>query len=303
MLTSTKPLQRLLGEEAPLYLLTHPEEIALARRVAAGQVAHRRLAKRPLTQGQRRLLRQQEADGDAAREALVLHNLRLVLNLAGRFRNASLTYDDLVQEGILGLIKAADRYDPKRGTRFATFAVWWIRQSIGRAIANLGRSVRLPVNRVHKIGQLRRIAAQMTQKLGGEPELEALAKTAGVSSQAASELLQDGQDVISLDAPPDSEDREVLERMADDTTVDPEAAVLEDSLRHILEESLARLDEREAEILRLRFGLGGGEARPLRAIAADWDMSPEGVRQISERALAHLRAMSRVRGLSEYLLD
>jgi RNA polymerase sigma factor (sigma-70 family) len=303
MLIATKPLQRLLGEEAPLHLLTHQEEIDLARRVAAGQVAHRRLAKRPLTQGQRRLLRQREADGDAAREALVLHNLRLVLNLAGRFRNGSLTYDDLVQEGILGLIKAADRYDPKRGTRFATFAVWWIRQSIGRAIANLGRSVRLPVNRVHKIGQLRRLAAQMTQQIGDEPELETLAETAGLSSRAASELLQDGQDVISLDSPLDSDDRDALERMSDDDAVDPEAAVIEGGLGRILEESLARLDEREAEILRLRFGLGGGEARPLRAIAADWRMSPEGVRQISQRALDHLRAMPGVRGLSEYLVD
>ncbi len=300
MLFATKPLQRLLGEEAPLHLLTHQEEIDLARRVATGHIAHRRLAKRSLTQGQRRLLRQREADGDAAREALVLHNLRLVLNLAGRFRNASLTYDDLVQEGILGLIKAADRYDHRRGTRFATFAVWWIRQSIGRAIANLGRSVRLPVNRVHKISQLRRLAVQMTQKLGGEPELETLAKTAGVSSHAASELLQDGQPVISLDAPLEPDEQDALERMMDHTAIDPEAAVLDHSLGRILEESLARLDEREAKILRLRFGLGA-EAQPLRAIAADWDMSPEGVRQISERALAHLRTMSEVRGLEAYL--
>jgi len=300
---TVKPLQRLLGEQTPPPLLTHPEEMALARRVAAGHIARRQLAKRSLTPGQRRSLRQREADGEAAREALVLHNLRLVLNLAGRFRNASLTYDDLVQEGILGLIKAADRYDPKRGTRFATFAVWWIRQSIGRAIANLGRSVRLPVNRVHKISQLRRIAAQMTQQLGDQPELEALAETAGVSSRMASELLQDGQEVISLDAPVDPEDRDSLERMVDDTAVDPEMAVIDNNLTYILDESLERLDKREAEILRLRFGLGGGEAQPLRAIAATWQMSPEGVRQISERALAHLRDMPRVRGLNAYLLD
>ncbi|MBI3241468.1 MAG: sigma-70 family RNA polymerase sigma factor [Chloroflexi bacterium] len=298
---ATKPLQRLLGEEAPLHLLTHQEEIALARRVAAGHVARRRLEKRSLTPGQRRSLRQQEADGEAAREALVLHNLRLVLNLAGRFRNASLTYDDLVQEGVLGLIKAADRYDPRRGTRFATFAVWWIRQGIGRAIANLGRSVRLPVNRVHKLSQLRRLAAQMTQQIGDAPSLETLAETAGLSPQAASELLQDGQEVISLDVPINPEDRDSLERLVDDTAIDPEAAIVERGLRRILEESLTRLDEREAEILRLRFGLGGGEALPLRAIAADWQMSPEGVRQISERALAHLRTMSEVRGLEAYL--
>ena len=165
---NTKPLQKLMGEQMPLPLLTHDQEIDLARRVAAGRAATRQLSQRTLPT-RRRALRRQQADGLAAREALVLHNLRLVLNIAGRFRNASLTYDDLVQEGITGLLKAADRYDPQRGTRFATFAVWWIRQSIGRAIANFGRSVRLPVNRVHKISQLRHYASQMEQASGAEP--------------------------------------------------------------------------------------------------------------------------------------
>ena len=303
MLMSTKPLQRLIGEETPPPLLTHAEEMALARRVAAGQSATRRLVRNGLSPERRRTLKKQAADGEAAREALVIRNLRLVLNLAGRFRNDSLTYEDLVQEGMFGLMKAADRYDPARGTRFATFAVWWIRQSIGRAIANLGRSVRLPVNRVHKISQLRRLAAQMTQEAGGAPDLGRLAETAGVPPQAASALLQDGQEVISLDAPLDEDNREAVERMADATAVDPENAVSEASFKHIIEQSLARLDEREAEIIRLRFGLGGGEARPLRAIANKWRMSPEGVRQIGERALVHLRQMSEVRGLSEYLAE
>jgi RNA polymerase primary sigma factor len=304
MLYSTKPLQRLLGEETPPPLLNHEQEMALARRVSAGQSASAQLAKKKtLTAQQKRTLKLKVADGDAAREALVLHNLRLVLNLAGRFRNDSLTYDDLVQEGIFGLIKAADRYDPKRGTRFATFAVWWIRQSIGRAIANLGRSVRLPVNRVHKISQLRRIAAQMTQLQGDEPVLGKLAETAGVTNEMAAALLQDGQEVISLDAPLADDDRDAVERLGDDTAIDPENAVGENVLKTIIEKSLGRLDEREAEILRLRFGLGGGEARPLRAIATEWQMSPEGVRQISQRALSRLQAMSDVRGLKEYLRE
>lgn len=304
MLTATKPLQRLLGEQDPLPLLTHTEEMQLARRVAAGQLAQRQLAKRDIFPPEkRRLLRRKEADGEAAREALVMHNLRLVLNLAGRFRNSSLTYDDLVQEGILGLLKAADRYDPGRGTRFATFAVWWIRQSIGRAIANLGRSVRLPVNRVHKISQLKRMAAQMAQEIGDEPELGVLAETAGVSDEAASSLLQDGQAIISLDVPQDPTERDALERMVDNTALDPETVVVDTALKRLIEESLARLEEREAEILRLRFGLGGGEARPLRAIAAQWQMSPEGVRQISQRALSHLRSLTEARGLAEYLRD
>ncbi len=298
---STKPLQRLMGEQTPLPLLTHDEEIELARCVASGQAATRHLRQPALPTRRRRALRQQQARGLAAREALVLHNLRLVLSLAGRFRNASLTYDDLVQEGIAGLLKAADRYDPKRGTRFATFAVWWIRQSIGRAIANFGRSVRLPVNRVHKISQLRRYAAQLEQRSSAEPAVDDLARALGVSPRSAAALIQDSRDVISLDAPLDTDDRDTVERVADSTAVDPEFIVIDESLTQIIEESLLRLDEREAEILRMRFGLGGGEARPLRAIAAQWHMSPEGVRQISERALTHLRSMPTVRGLSEFL--
>ncbi len=304
MLTAMKPLQRMLGEQAPPPLLTHDEEIALARRVAAGQTAARQLLKgAQLPPKRRRALKHKQADGDAAREALVLHNLRLVLNLAGRFRNGSLTYEDLVQEGIFGLIKAADRYDPKRGTRFATFAVWWIRQSIGRAIANLGRSVRLPVNRVHKISQIRRLAARLAQQIGDEPSMDNLSASAGVSANDAAALLRDGQEIISLDAPLAEDDREAVERMIDQTAVDPESAVSEAGLKKIIESSLARLDEREAEILRLRFGLGGGESRPLRAIANEWRMSPEGVRQISQRALSHLREMPDVRGLSDYLAE
>jgi RNA polymerase sigma factor (sigma-70 family) len=301
MMTTTNPLRNILGERPLPPLLTHAQEIALANRVSAAQTAQQRLHRRSLTPKRRMALRRKIADGQAAREDLVLHNLPLVLSIAGRFRHSELGYDDLIQEGILGLIKAADRYDPERGTRFGTLAVWWIRQSIGRAIANTGRTIRLPVNRAWKLSQLRRITAQMAQISGDEPRVEHVAAAAGVSIEAATGLLRDGQSVVSLDAPVDPDDRAALERIADTTAPDPETAMVQRSLAQVLEESLARLDEREAQILRLRFGLGGGEARPLRAIAAEWRMSPEGVRQISERAMLHLRAMPNVRELSVYL--
>lgn len=301
MVTSTNPLRNILGELPVPPLLTHAQEIALADRVSAAQKAEQRLHSRALTAKRRRALRNTIADGQAAREAFVLHNLPLVLSIAGRFRHSDLGYDDLIQEGILGLIKAADRYNPERGTRFGTLAVWWIRQSIGRAIANTGRTIRLPVNRAWKLSQIRRITAQLAQASGDEPRLELVADIVGVSVEAAANLLRDGQNVVSLDAPVDPDDRAALERIADGTAADPEASMVQRSLAQVLEESLARLDEREAQILRLRFGLGGGESRPLRAIAAEWRMSPEGVRQISERAMSHLRAMSDVRELSVYL--
>jgi RNA polymerase primary sigma factor len=300
-MTSSNPLRNILGERPLPPLLTHDQEIALANRVSAGQKAQTRLHRRALTPKRRMDLRRQMADGQAAREALVLHNLPLVLSIAGRFRHSELSYDDLIQEGILGLLKAADRYNPDRGTRFGTLAVWWIRQSIGRAIANTGRTIRLPVNRAWKLSQIRRITAQLAQSSGDEPKVEEVAEIAGVTAEAATGLLRDGQSVVSLDAPVDPDDRAALERIPDTTAADPETAVVERSLKQVLEESLARLDEREAQILRLRFGLGGGEARPLRAIAAEWRMSPEGVRQISERAMSHLRAMTTVRDLSVYL--
>lgn len=301
MMTSSNPLRNILGERPLPPLLTHAEEIALANRVSAGQSAEQRLHRRSLTPRRRQALCSQVADGQAAREALVLHNLPLVLSIAGRFRHSELGYDDLIQEGILGLLKAADRYNPDRGTRFGTLAVWWIRQAIGRAIANTGRTIRLPVNRAWKLSQLRRITAQLAQQSGNEPKVADVAELAGVTAEAATGLLRDGQSVVSLDAPVDPDDRAALERIADTTVADPETAVLTRSLQQVLEESLANLDEREAQILRMRFGLGGGEARPLRAIAAEWRMSPEGVRQISERAMTHLRAMPTVRDLSIYL--
>jgi len=301
MMTTTNPLRNILGERPLPPLLTHAQEISLANRVSAAQKAERRLHSRALTAKRKRALRRTMADGQAAREDLVLHNLPLVLSIAGRFRYSDLGYDDLIQEGILGLIKAADRYNPERGTRFGTLAVWWIRQSIGRAIANTGRTIRLPVNRAWKLSQLRRITAQLAQVSGDEPRVEQVAELAGVTPVAATNLLRDGQSVVSLDAPVDPDDRAALERIADNTVSDPEQSMVQRSLAQVLEESLARLDEREAQILRLRFGLGGGDARPLRAIAAEWRMSPEGVRQISERAMLHLRAMSDVKELSVYL--
>jgi len=298
---STNPLTNLLGGQAALPLLTHAEEIALARQVASGKLAERRLDRARVAADRKRSLRQQRAVGLAAREALVLHNLPLVISVANHYHHPSLSYEDLIQEGIFGLIKAAERYDPKRGTRFGTLAVWWIRQSIGRAIANTGRLVRLPVNRAWKISQLRRFSAQMAQATGAAPDLATVADKAGVSPTTAEEMLRDGQEAVSLDTKPDPDDRAALERLADETAVDPETSVIENSLRRGLEEALARLDEREAQILRLRFGLGGSEAKPLRAIAAAWKMSPEGVRQISERAMAHLRALPQMNAMAVYL--
>jgi RNA polymerase sigma factor (sigma-70 family) len=301
MTPGSNPLRNILGERPIPPLLTHAEEIDLANRVSAGLAAQKRLHRRALTPKRRRALRAQVDAGQAAREALVLHNLPLVLSIAGRFRHSDLGYDDLIQEGILGLLKAADRYDPDRGTRFGTLAVWWIRQSIGRAIANTGRTIRLPVNRAWKLGQLRRYTAQLAQASGDEPAVETVAEMAGVSAEMAAGLLRDGQSVVSLDAPADPDDRAALERIADNDAADPETAMVQRSLHQVLEDALERLDEREAQILRMRFGLGGGESRPLRAIAAEWRMSPEGVRQISERAISRLRSMTNVRELSVYL--
>lgn len=303
MTPSGNPLRGILGERPLPARLTHTEEIELAEQLRTGRRAEHRLHRRALTPKRRQALRQQAEAGQAAREALVLHNLPLVVSVAGRFRYSSLSYDDLIQEGMLGLIKAAERFDPGRGTRFGTLAVWWIRQSIGRAVANTGRAIRLPVNRAWKLGQLRRYTAQLAQANGDEPPLAQVAEMAGVSTEAATELLREGQSVVSLDAPADPDDRAALERVADDGAADPETAVVQNSLTEALEAALAALDEREAQILRLRYGLGGGEARPLRSIAAEWRMSPEGVRQISERAIGRLRGMSSVRELSVYLED
>ena len=301
MNSSSNPLRVILGELPVPPLLTHAEEIELARRVAAGQAAVKRLP--TALAKSRAALRRAVTQGHAAREALVLHNLPLVVSVATRYRGSHLAQDDLIQEGMLGLMKAADRYDPQRGTRFATLAVWWIRQSIGRAVANTGRTVRLPVNRAWRLGQLRRAAARLAQELGTQPEVSQMAQAAGLPIAMAEALLREGQAIVSLDAPPSDDDRALLERIADPATISPEVSLLERSLREALEKSLARLEEREAQVLRWRFGLEGGQALALRAIASAWKMSPEGVRQISERAMSRLRAMPDVGDLQVYLED
>jgi RNA polymerase primary sigma factor len=301
MASSTNPLSPIFGDQPPPPLLTHSQEIELSQQITAGRIAAGRNA--PTPPAKRRAAKRLIAQGQAAREALVLHNLPLVVSIAARFRHSELSYDDLIQEGILGLLKAADKYDPQRGTRFGTLAVWWIRQSIGRAVANTGRGVRLPVNRAWRIGQLRRAAARLAQETGETPNLEDIARAAGLSVAMAESLLRDGQPLVSLDAPPAPDDRALLERLADANTQDPETIVMERDLTQAIEKSLSRLDAKEAKILRQRFGLGGGEARPLRSIAAEWHMSPEGVRQISERAMTRLREMPDVRALCVYLED
>lgn len=295
------PLQSFLNRRVPL--LTHHQEIDLARRVAMARAASRQLKRaNKLTPPQRRILRQRLREGEAARETLVLHNLPLVLSVARRFQNTALDYDDLVQEGILGLMKAVERYDPKRGTRFGTLAYWWIRQSMGRAVANQGRVIRLPVNRGWKVSQLYRLTAQLTQPSGDRPNLEAMAHAAGVSTSVVTALLRDGQPVISLDTPRDvNDERDSLESVADPTAPDPEAAAVKNNLYRILEEALASLEAREAQILRMRLGLGGTTVCSLRRIANELKMSPEGVRQVSERATDHLRRMPQVQALTGYL--
>ena len=205
MASSNNPLSPLLGDQPPPPLLTHAQEIELAHRVTAGQLARQQLARRGhsrvLTPKRRASLKRLAAEGQNAREALIMHNLPLVVSVASRFRHSELTFDDLIQEGIIGLLKAAEKYDPKRGTRFGTLAVWWIRQSIGRAVANTGRTVRLPVNRAWRLGQLRRAATRHTQETGEQPHVADIAKTVGISTEMAEALLRDGQPLISLDAP------------------------------------------------------------------------------------------------------
>ena len=305
MAPSTNPLSTLLGERGLLPRLTHAEEIELARQLSAGKAARKHLERGgSLTPQRKRILQQTLKEGLAAREALILHNLPLVVSVVGRFRNTELECDDLIQEGIVGLLKAAEKYDPQRGTRFGTVAVWWIRQSIGRAVSNTGRAVRLPVNRGWKVSQLRRTAARLAQEKGDEPTIDEIAKAAHLPAHTVAEMLRDGQAVISIEAASDdNEDRSVWERVADTTAIDPEDMVIEDSLTQAVGESLERLDPREAEILRLRFGIGGGEARPLRSIASEWHMSPEGVRQIGKRAMQHLTEMPGVQELGMYLSE
>jgi RNA polymerase primary sigma factor len=298
-----------LKEMARVPLLTTQEEVSLAKRVERGGQATARLdrmrggARRVADRGtsRRAELEGWVEDGRLAREHLIKANTRLVVSIAKRYIGRGVPFLDLIQEGNLGLMKAVEKYDYHRGFRFSTYATWWIRQTISRAIADQSRTIRVPVHMTDRIRRLYRTSHELEQQLSRKPTNEELAQALGLDLPKVEWMLKVSWRPISLESPVgEDEDEELIAFVEDHITPSPTDSAYEQLLREKVEEVLGTLSPREARVLRLRFGLSGERAYTLEEVGEKFGLTRERIRQIEGRALRRLRHPRRARQLREY---
>jgi RNA polymerase primary sigma factor len=293
---------RYLREIGRVPLLTAAQEVALARRVATGARATSALGAGPLGPQERRVQEAQAADGARAQRQLTEANLRLVVSVAKRYTGRGLTLLDLIQEGNLGLMRAAETFDHTRGTRFATYAMWAIRKGMVVALANQGRAIRIPLHVLGTVHAMTRSAGRLQQELGRDATPEEVGKAMGVPAEAVRDLLTIAQATVSLDAPLGDEAPGALaDLVPDGATPAPDDVAVQGLLRGDIGRALGRLPEREQHVLRLRFGLLDGRPRTLEEAALALHVSRERVRQIEATALRRLRSPQHRDQLLTYL--
>ena len=272
------PVRMYLKEIGKISLLSLEEEISLSKRAAEGD--------------------------EEAKNLLAESNLRLVVSIAKRYVGRNLSFLDLIQEGNIGLMKAVDKFDASKGFKFSTYATWWIRQAITRAIADQAKTIRVPVHMVETINKLKRIQRQLTLELNREPKEEELAEKMGITVEKVREIFKIAQDPLSLETPiGEEEDSHLGDFIADSDNMSPEEYAINEVLKDDISLVLQTLTEREEEVLKLRFGLVDGTSRTLEEVGNIFNVTRERIRQIEAKALRKLRHPSRSRKLKEYLND
>ena len=309
------PVRMYLKEIGKVPLLSADEEIVLAREMELGQEAmdrvrasRKELAATEDELAQAELNERIKADlkiaskGEAAKKKLAEANLRLVVSIAKRYVGRGMLFLDLIQEGNLGLIKAVEKFDYSKGYKFSTYATWWIRQAITRAIADQARTIRIPVHMVETINKLIRVSRQLLQELGREPTPEEIAEEMNMPVERVREILKISQEPVSLETPiGEEEDSHLGDFIQDDNVPVPADAAAFTLLKEQLDEVLGTLTEREQKVLTLRFGLEDGRARTLEEVGKEFNVTRERIRQIEAKALRKLRHPSRSRKLKDYL--
>jgi RNA polymerase primary sigma factor len=306
---SSDPVRMYLKEIGRVPLLTGAEEVEYSRRVESGGFAAIRLADLSasgqlagLEFDERRSLQRTVRRGEDAREVLIEANLRLVVSIAKRYVGRGMHFLDLIQEGNLGLMRAVEKFDYTKGFKFSTYATWWIRQAITRAIADQARTIRIPVHMVESINKVHRVQRQMLQDLEREPTVEELAEAVGLSEDRVREIQRISLDLLSLDAPVGEEDDSNLSDFIEDQAAEaPADAAARRMLNRAVIDALDELNDREKAVVRLRFGLDDGQARTLEEVGKEFGVTRERIRQIESKTLAKLRHPHRSQKLRDYL--
>jgi RNA polymerase primary sigma factor len=307
---SSDPVRMYLKEIGKVPLLTGPQEVRLAKRIEAGLESALQIAQLEDRYGDGALVPDAELlplearvhDGFHAKKELIEANLRLVVSIAKRYLGRGLLFLDLIQEGNLGLIRAVEKFDYTKGFKFSTYATWWIRQAITRAIADQARTIRIPVHMVETINKVLRVQRQMLQELGREPSVEELADRVQMTPARVREIQRIAQEPVSLETPVGEEDDSHLgDFIEDQQAVAPAEAAARALLNEAVGEALDELTDRERQVVRLRFGLEDGQARTLEEVGKEFGVTRERIRQIEAKTLAKLRHPIRSQRLRDYL--
>ena len=301
------PVRMYLKEIGKVDLLTASEEVNLAMKIEAGTEATQRLEdfedeKIELSRAEQRRLMRIEQVGLDAKQQLISANLRLVVSIAKRYVGRGMLFLDLIQEGNLGLIRAVEKFDYTKGFKFSTYATWWIRQAITRAIADQARTIRIPVHMVETINKLIRVQRQLLQDLGRDPTPEEIGAEMGMSPDRVREIQKISQEPVSLETPiGEEEDSQLGDFIEDSTAIAPPDAASDSMLREQLEQVLDGLADRERKVIKFRFGLEDGRPRTLEEVGREFGVTRERIRQIESKTLAKLRHPSRSSRLKDYM--